>query len=59
MSHEHKLKIARKLISNEEKKKSVPLFLSKGWLERKRQIQGRVIRREEKAKGATVAAPTP
>ena len=50
LSHSQKLKIARKLISKDEIKAGVSLFLSRGWLLRKRDRANKVLRITSKAK---------
>ena len=47
MKHKQKVKIARKLLSNKERLDKKPLFLSKGWEDRKAAIAGRVQRQQK------------
>ena len=47
MEHREKLRIARKLRTNKEEKKKVPIFQTRGWGLRKHAIAGKVKRNEE------------
>lgn len=39
MNHREKMRMARKMLTKEERKKHTPIFLSKAWIERLENIQ--------------------
>ena len=50
MNHKNKVKLARKLRSQEEIKKKTPIFQTKNWEARKEAISKKVKNRELKSK---------
>lgn len=49
MKHKEKIKIARSLLTKEERLNNTPIFSSTGWFNRKRAIAGRVERQQKLA----------
>lgn len=47
MKHQHKIRLARKLLSKEEIRNHIPKFLSVNWLMRKAAIKDRSIPMEK------------
>jgi hypothetical protein len=42
MNHKQKVKMARKMITRDELKRKVPIFMSKEWYKRKERIEERI-----------------
>ena len=53
MKHKEKVKLARRLLTNEELKSNTSKFESKAWIERKEETRKRVIEDEKKDKALT------
>jgi hypothetical protein len=48
MTHQQKIKLARKMLSRDEHKKNTPIFESNGWESRKLSIKKRILNKLNK-----------